>query len=351
MTTKKQSTSEQALEFLQQQKDFQEHQGIEQGKKALMRYRYKQHSSGLPVNDRGEILPLIKITLPDFIKVVVPSLTKKEQFQDLRTEVLGEIESEGIANMRKNKRLNDAMQASANLRKTLERNRLAKATNPHDLLQQVDNIVDGAVKEVKVSEKGHVPLSKVPHLLRELSGESARNTAENLASKIESNKKITKEDPVKILLKNRRAGQGLNRNVIIPTLEMVQKRKRSVVTKKPVRSKPLSTPALARTLKRKTTSLAAVREKCTIEGFEQLCSVADTMANAYIQSPSVGNALLDKYRQGFSQKRRGISNCLPAYAQKLASYDNVAEEIADDAKKLTSVLKQGVQNIGSWIDK
>jgi len=357
MQPRRQHTSEQAMELLQQKRDAEEQRKIDLGKKELIKYRFKQSLMQPP--QESEIFPLIKIALPEFISACIRPNSRKEFFQDMRADALGEVESEGLSNMRKDKQLNAVMTASLNLRKTLDRQRLTKASNPSDLFAQVDNIVEIQMKnDTKNNEKPHVPLNKIPHLLREFSGD--RSNSAKTSMDAQNSRRSTQQivDPLKMLIRNRKSGlsRELNRNIKIPTLEEVERRKKSVITPQRVQTPSglrLNTMSSMRPSMRRSTALltSSNKEKFTVEGIDQLYNAADNLANAYIQNSEAGTNLLEKYKLGFSSRKRKATPTIQSANQKLASSQKLMQDLATNTRKLSNTVRQGIGNMLNWINQ
>lgn len=358
---------------MQKQLEFDEQRGIELGRKELFKYRLRHGSvSSAVAADKYEIFPLVKVVVPTFIHHCLPQGTRREQFQDVRAEAMGEAQSEGLAYMMLDKQFNEAMSCSEKIRMELERNRLGRSNDPEDLLREVDTIIESRAgcedfQSAKQSERSHFPLSRVPGLLRELENSNRRGSMRNLGDGSKRNRNVPPaaspggkavgpcgpgEDPLKFLRKHLRTGGGAPRDLAgmqIPTLEQV--RKNSGMGKR--RSSDCVSPQLhstprswgRRTGTQFSSGGASSRpEKYLVDGYEQLCNAADNLSTAYAQG--CGTMLLERYKQGFKQRRSSVETA----ASRLASSKSSLRSINERTTQLSRALESGFGHINQWVD-
>eukprot|EP00826_Nyctotherus_ovalis_P009363 TRINITY_DN12468_c0_g1_i3.p1 TRINITY_DN12468_c0_g1~~TRINITY_DN12468_c0_g1_i3.p1 ORF type:complete len:327 (+),score=74.63 TRINITY_DN12468_c0_g1_i3:79-1059(+) len=245
-----------------------------------------------------QIMPLTRIVLPDFIKNAIPPVSKKDKQQDLCIEGLGEKDSAGIESMRNDKKLNENMKVAAKIRKSVERSDMRGIRNAQELVDRVDELVEKRFLKPRVRsvERKHNPWQGMEELFGKM---TIAAFAKGFLNK--SSEKNTGKLNMRDVLLHKKA-KRLNKDVKIPTLEEVERRKRKL-------------PKLSKKVSNKTFNFSSIvkqeiknsqREEYVIKDYDQMCAAANKLAAAFTQGG--GNELLDKYRECFQSRNHHSSS-------------------------------------------
>eukprot|EP00831_Metopus_contortus_P044994 TRINITY_DN36060_c0_g1_i1.p2 TRINITY_DN36060_c0_g1~~TRINITY_DN36060_c0_g1_i1.p2 ORF type:complete len:335 (-),score=34.04 TRINITY_DN36060_c0_g1_i1:147-1151(-) len=226
------------------------------GRSHVLWYQRRVHGSVRGEN-RREIIPLVRVVIPQFIQCHLENPSRKDQFHYMRAEYFGEVDSEGITDMIQDQHLQERCLISAKLRSSISRKRLALSNSPEELLQQVDALVEKKMqvprRELQETQQPaeHVALSKVQKLLgnynqffsrmrmsnfQSASNRRLLNNSLKLNELKKSTKKLSKieaarQEKMKILNYGHRSScVELNPAIKIPTLEELERRRRRRLT-------------------------------------------------------------------------------------------------------------------------
>ncbi len=357
-----------------------------------------------------EVLPLTKVVVPDFIKRELQGPRTRSTDKRARRQAgdediadrLGTFESEAVSEMMHNEKLLRAISEAQELRRGLDRRRLGTAATPEMLLAQASEIADRQVAEEEkraldevysCKSKGVAIISMVTKVLGKLR-HAAKKVSATQPKKKDSIKNLdhlaqaeaeTKQLRQRLLsLKhNRRQSGALNRATKLPSLADLDQRRRhnldseTRMAKNPVAQRPISslTGKIAADLRSYSTRLTSAlgfrsqrsmngslrrsltcTDRYVVGGFEQLCSAADHLCQAYIQG--TGNPEWEKYHQHFvdcpkSQLLGPKLNCPQHPSNRINGLQNTAEHVKrlqGTVKHLNVALENRYRDLHEWLD-
>ena len=355
-----------------------------------------------------DVMPLIKVVIPNFIKRELPNYNAKDIIPDEVLERLGSINPEGIMPLTKNQKLLDELDQAREIRRSLEKKRLSMAQNVDQLSAQADafacsklsenerNIVEGTFK-YRPTSKMYKQLSSISSILqskrlvkqggkaggilkqsnpslpvkrllqqgqlfpykRKLSRKkslllSRHSTANCVTIPLELARKVIKLGTIgnppsvrSLLLRNKRKCDNV---------KPISQSCKSVAI--PIRKAAIAVPALpAHVGNHRPSSIASSRasngmtERYTVGGFKQFCNAADSLCEAF--AVGTGGEELSRYQRYFSDHSRTKPVELQHEVVKthIEQTDKHVKELGVQLKKLKRELEERCKVVFRWLEK
>jgi len=319
------------------------------------------------------IMPLVKVIVPSFIKRDLPASNEQYDISDEALVRLGTIDPEEITELVNDKKLNNEITESRNLRKSLERKRFTYTRNPENLYNQATTAVEYQLTDfertiadgtwhLKSFKTHYKPISSIAALVKSKTQVAnrrmsrTRSTREIILSRFNSsnNAKDNENKRLISLRKNLRA-----RGILDPRMRIDPKTQRhpihyvklsGLVTRSQSVSNINGNSCSNRQLIRARSRNYISPEKYTVGSLDQFCNAADGLCDAYLKGK--GNDELIKYKNFFIEPQKVLATDGQKKITKVQVQNiiNNIHTIDNKTKRIEQILEERCNQLTKWLE-
>ncbi len=307
-------------------------------------------------NNTLEVLPMVKLTIPFFVRG--PQVrTRKDLVDEERMERVGTLDPDCISKMLRNKKLLNELREAAEMRKQAEQQRLRVARDPEALVADADQLVDKRLTEEEHllirhggshdRPKSHLYLTSVTKLVGACKQARRKISQNEWATTASAKKDADSLAATKEKERTRRLLEQLTKNSASAIKEL--KRGATGIWGRSGLGSP-SQCAHASGSETKPHAPRGGQEKYAVDSYDQFCAVADSLCDSF----KSGNGrreterYLSRMREAGSQRR--IQSYRSIMRQQLRDSTAQLSAVSGRVETLNRNLEARVSALYKWLD-